>query len=75
MNSNTDTEPREAHELPSMALSEFADQSERHEKSVDQQAERQSPKGWNLALIMLSIYASMFLVGLVYSSSFSSGAF
>jgi hypothetical protein len=75
MDTNTDAESKEAHVHPSMALSDSTKKPERHEKSVDQEAEQPPPKGWNLALIMLSVYASMFLVALVCSSSLRAGAF
>jgi hypothetical protein len=75
MDKSTDIESKEAHMAPSMALSNVAGNPERHEKSVDQEAEQQSPKGWNLALILLSVYASMLLVALVCGSSLQSGGF
>ena len=63
------TESDEAHQNSPKALSDVVSKVGLQEKMVDNEAEQQAPKGLTLALIMLSIYASMFLVALVNHSS------
>lgn len=51
-----------------MALSDVSNEPEFQEKQLSIEAEQQLAKGLNLAVIMLSLYATMFLVALVCCS-------
>ena len=55
--------------MSTVALSDVCDEPKVQEKQVSRsEAEQQLPKGLNLAVIMLSLYATMFLVALVCCS-------
>ena len=68
-NTHIHTESDEAHQNSPMALSDVVRKLGLQEKMVDNEAEQEAPRRLTLALIMLSNYASMFLVALVFHSS------
>ncbi|ERF76432.1 hypothetical protein EPUS_07312 [Endocarpon pusillum Z07020] len=57
-------EPKEAAQHSTMALSDVSNEPKVQGKQLSSEAEQQLPKGLNLAVIMLSLYATMFLVAL-----------